>query len=99
MTDCSFAAVVNTELTEPLKTLCQLLASEGSAEEFAFFANLLFMLGDPEDEAQVLAAVIELSNCAFVGLNFSSAAQSQINDILDRAISLAHTMSAPAHRN
>ncbi|MFT4799635.1 MAG: hypothetical protein ACI9W1_003074, partial [Candidatus Azotimanducaceae bacterium] len=62
--------------------------------EFAFFSNILFMLRDPDNEIAVLEAVIELSKCAFVGLTFSGEAQQQIDGILERAITLSHTMSA-----
>lgn len=91
----SFGAVVTTEIVEPLKTLCDFFAEEGSHNEFAFFANVLFMLREPGNEVAVLEAVIELSKCAFVGLSFSPVAQAQIDSILERAITLSHTMSAP----
>ncbi len=91
----SFGAVVTKEVAEPLKALCDFFAEEGSHNEFAFFANVLFMLRDPENEVAVLEAVIELSKCAFVGLSFSPVAQIQIDSILERAITLSHTMSAP----
>jgi hypothetical protein len=76
-----------------------LFVAEEAMAEFAFFANLLFMLSDPEDEVHVLEAVIELSKCAFVGLSYSAEAQVQIDSLLGRAIDVAHTMSAPAHMN
>lgn len=91
----SFAAVVTKEMVEPIKALCDLFAEEGAHNEFAFFANVLFMLREPENEVAVLEAVIELSKCAFVGLSFSPLAQMQIDSILERAITLSHTMSAP----
>jgi hypothetical protein len=99
MEENSFAAIIDTELRVPLQALCDLFAEEGAMTEFAYFANLLFMLSDPEDEVQVLATVIELSKCAFIGLSYSSEALAQIDSLLARAIDLAHTMSAPAHLN
>lgn len=99
MEENTFAQVVETELVAPLRQLCVLFAEEEDMEAFAFFSNVLFMLSDPEQEAQVLGAVIELSNCAFVGLSFSLEAQEQIDSLLERAIDLSHTMSAPGHMN
>jgi hypothetical protein len=99
MEENSFAAIIDTEIREPLRALCDLFAEEAAMSEFAYFANLLFMLNDPEDEVQVLATVIELSNCAFVGLSYSDEALAQIDCLLARAIDVAHTMSAPAHLN
>jgi hypothetical protein len=52
------------------------------------------MLQDSDNEEMVLAAVIELSRCAFLGFNFSPAASLKIDQLLERAIDLAHTMSA-----
>ena len=42
----------------------------------------------------VLAAVIELSKCAFLGFQFSPVVALQIDQLLERSIDLAHTMSA-----
>lgn len=91
----SFASVVTEEIVEPLKDLCEYFSEEESQNEFAFFANVLFMLRDPGNEIAVLEAVIELSKCAFVGLVFTPVAQVKIDSILERAITLSHTMSAP----
>lgn len=93
----SFASVVTEEIVEPLKDLCEFFVEEGSHNEFSFFANVLFMLREPGNEVAVLEAVIELSKCAFVGLSFSPIAQAKIDSILERAITLSHTMSAPGH--
>ncbi|MFN3237586.1 MAG: hypothetical protein ACE37D_11060 [Pseudomonadales bacterium] len=91
----SFAAVVTAEIVEPIKELCDQFAEEEAHNEFAFFANILFMLREPGNEVAVLEAVIELSKCAFVGLSFTPVAQARIDSILERAIMLSHTMSAP----
>jgi hypothetical protein len=95
----SFASIVTEEIIVPIKDLCDLFAEEESHNEFAFFANILFMLRDPESEVAVLEAVIELSKCAFVGLSFSPLAQFKIDSVLERAITLSHTMSAPGETN
>lgn len=91
----SFGSIVTQEIVEPIKDLCDLFAEEDSQNEFAFFTSILFMLRDPESEIAVLEAVIELSKCAFIGLSFSPIAQAKIDSILERAITLSHTMSAP----
>lgn len=90
-----FADAVRQEIVQPLETLCELLSAEGCYAEFAWFSNVLGMLQTPEDEASVLAAVIELSHCAFLGFIFSPEAAGQIDSLLERAINLSHTMSAP----
>ncbi len=94
MSHSTFADVVQHELITPLLALCQQLSEEGATAEFAFFSNLLMMLGDPETESQVLEAVIELSRCAFLGFTYSPEAAAMIDAILERAITLSHTMSA-----
>jgi hypothetical protein len=92
--DSSFSGVVTDQIVEPLKALCDLFVDEQAHNEFAFFANVLFMLREPGNEVAVLEAVIELSKCAFVGLEFSYEAQQQVDAILERAITLSYTMSA-----
>lgn len=89
----SFDSVVTDQVVDPIKVLCELFLEEQAHNEFAFFSNILFMLREPGNEVAVLEAVIELSKCAFVGLNFSAAAQQQIDGILEQAITLSHTMS------
>ncbi|XOV88462.1 MAG: hypothetical protein ACFHX7_00950 [Pseudomonadota bacterium] len=94
MSDSSFADVVKHEIITPLLDLCQQLSDEGATAEFAFFSGLLVMLSNPEDEVQVLQAVIELSRCAFLGFTYSPEAAAMIDSLLERAITLSHTMSA-----
>ncbi len=89
-----FADVVKSEVIEPLKVVCKVLADDQNNEAFAFFSNLLYQLDDPTDEALVLVTVIELSKCAFLGFYFSPGAQAAINNLLDRSIEMSHTMSA-----
>lgn len=90
----TFADVVQQDLIAPIKDLCALFHAEQAHPEFAFFSNLLFHLQDPEDEAEVLSAVIELSRCAFLGFAYSEEARVRIDALLERAITLSHTMSA-----
>ena len=94
MADTDFASVVKTELTDPILDLCNLFAEEKAHDQFTFFSGVLNLLHDPNDEEMVLAATIELSKCAFLGLEYSWEAQVKIDAILERAINLAHTMSA-----
>lgn len=89
-----FADVVTTEVIEPMQVVCKVLADDNNHAAFAFFSNLLFQLDDPNNEALVLATVIELSRCAFLGFEYSFEAQVAINDLLDRSIAMSHTMSA-----
>ena len=94
MTGTSFGDVVKQELTDPVITLCELFAEEKAHDQFTFFSGILNMLSDPSDEEMVLAAVIELSKCAFLGFDYSLEARQQIDVLLERAINLSHTMSA-----
>ena len=61
----TFADTVRADVINPIETLCSLLSEEGCYAEFAWFSGILQMLATPEDEASVLTAVIELSQCAF----------------------------------
>lgn len=90
----SFAEIVRLELTVPLMELLELFSGEGADAEFAWFSGVLNMLAEPENEEMVLAAVIELSKCAFLGFVYSPAAAEKIDALLERAITLSHTMSA-----
>ena len=92
----TFADTVRADVINPIETLCGLLSEEGCYAEFAWFSGILQMLATPEDEASVLTAVIELSQCAFLGFVFSHEAAVQIDQILERAITLSHTKSAPS---
>lgn len=90
----SFEDIVRTEIVTPLMELLELFSDEGADAEFAWFTGVLHMLRDPGDEAMVLGAVIELSKCAFLGFSYSQEAAEKIDSILERAITLSHTMSA-----
>ena len=92
----TFAETVSRDVVEPLKELCELFSEEAAYAEFAWFSNVLAMRSDPGDESAVLAAVIELSKCAFLGFFYSHEAAEKIDGILERAITLSHTMSAPS---
>lgn len=89
-----FSEIVDSELTEPVKALCALLAEEKAYDEYTFFSGILNMLSDPNDEQMILTAVIELSRCAFLGFSYSPQAALQIDSLLERAIDVSHTMSA-----
>ena len=89
-----FQNLVYDEITLPILALCQILVEEGEIDQHAFFAGLLPLLADPERQEMVLAAVIELSKCAFLGFQFSPPVALQIDRLLERSIDLAHTMSA-----
>lgn len=90
----SFAEIVDAQLTQPVRALCELFANEEAHDELTFFSGILNMLSDGSDEEMILAATIELSKCAFLGFSYSPQAKQQIDDLLDNAINLAHTMSA-----
>ncbi len=89
-----FQEIVYNELTQPVVALCEMLVEEGQMDQHAFFAGLLPLLAEPEREEMVLAAVIELSKCAFLGFQFSPPVALHIDQLLERSIDLAHTMSA-----
>lgn len=89
-----FSEIVYRELTQPIEMLCQVLHQEGESDQYEFFTGLLPLLAEPEREEMVLAAVIELSKCAFLGFEYSPLVALQIDQLLARSIDLAHTMSA-----
>ena len=94
----TFDQIVSKDLHEPLVRLCTQLASEGAVNEHSYFNQIVIMLNPPRTEASVLEAVFELSRCAFINLEYSDAATEQINQILDRAISLSEVMSADSRQ-
>ena len=89
-----FSEIINERMTRPIGDLCELFAEEKAFAEYSFFAGILSMLTDPSDEPMILAATIELSKCAFLGFVYSQAAQIKIDQLLEDAIDIAHTMSA-----
>lgn len=89
-----FSEVVYRELTQPIEMLCEVLRQEGEVDQYEYFTALLPLLAEPEREEMVLAAVIELSKCAFLGFEYSPLVALQIDQLLERSIDLAHTMSA-----
>ncbi len=90
----TFDETVETQFIQPIRILLEAFAKEGAAAEHAYFSGVLNLVKYNTSEAQMLAAIIELSRCAFLGFNYSPATQSQINDLLDYWIDIAHTMSA-----
>ena len=90
----NFDEIVYNELTLPSDALCETLSEEEQMQQYAFFSFFLPLLAEPDQEAMVLAAVIEFSKCAILGFQFSPAAALQIDQLLLRNIDLAHTMSA-----
>jgi hypothetical protein len=89
-----FNQIIEDELKLPLISLCGILASEEEFEQFAFFAAIIPLLEDENREDQVLLAVLELSRCAFLGFHYSPTTALLIDQLLERAITLSHTMSA-----
>ena len=92
----TFEETVETKFVQPVQALLEALAKEGAEAEHKYFSGVLSIVEDKASEAQMLAAVIELSRCAFLGFYYSEATQSQINALLDYWIDVAHTMSADA---
>jgi hypothetical protein len=89
-----FQELVQSEITMPIAELCETMLEEGEMEQHAFFEGLLPLLTEPDREEMVLAAVIELSKCAFLGFNYSPIVAMKIDQLLERSINLAYTMSA-----
>ena len=89
-----FADVVQSEIKEPLESLCEALLKSGETEQYIFFSGIVDMLREPGDELSVIAASIELSRCAFLGFQYAPAIQAEVNQILDQAIALSATMSS-----
>ncbi|MCB1645622.1 MAG: hypothetical protein KDI36_09225 [Pseudomonadales bacterium] len=94
MTDNSFAGIVERDIAQPILEICKTLQREGNTDPFIFFSGIHNMLLEPDNEPMVLAAVIELSRCAFLGFQYSPEVALQIDVLLDKSINIAHTMSA-----
>jgi hypothetical protein len=92
----TFEETVETQFVKPIQALLQAFSKEGADAEHEYFSGVLSIVEDKSSEAQMLAAIIELSRCAFLGFYYSESTQSQINDLLDYWIEIAHTMSADA---
>ena len=93
-TTMTFEEMVETQFVNPIQVLLQAFSKEGADAEHEYFSGVLSIVEDKSSEAQMLAAIIELSRCAFLGFYYTDSAQSQINDLLDYWIEVSHTMSA-----
>jgi len=90
----TFEQTVRDDFLEPLRQILNTLADEEAHSEFAFFSGVFTMVQDPASQEEVLMAIVELSNCAFLGFQYSETAQTQINALLDYWIEISHAMSA-----
>jgi len=90
----TFEETVETQFVKPIQVLLEAFSTEGADAEHAYFSGVLSIVEDKASEVQMLAAIIELSRCAFLGFHYSESTQSQINDLLDYWIEIADTMSA-----
>ena len=90
----TFEETVETQFVKPIQVLLEAFSKEGADPEHAYFSGVLSIVEDKASEAQMLAAIIEFSRCAFLGFYYSESTQNQINDLLDYWIEIADTMSA-----
>jgi hypothetical protein len=89
-----FAQHVISDIIQPIRELLVQFEAANSDEEYIYFSTVVDLISDPSNEADVIAAVIELSNCAFLGFYYPDYIQEKINKILDDSILIAHAMSA-----
>jgi hypothetical protein len=89
-----FSDLVITQIKGPLDALCADLMQAGELDQYLFFNGVSEMIGDASDEGAVMMGCIELGRCAFSGFRFTTSAEMQVTQILDRAIELSSMMSA-----
>ena len=89
-----FSDLVITQIKGPLDALCVDLMQAGELDQYLFFNGVSDMIGDASDEGAVMMGCIELGRCAFLGFRFRPSVETQVTQILDRAIELSSMMSA-----
>ena len=67
----TFEETVEMHFVQPIQVLLEAFAKEGAEAEHSYFSGVLAIVKDNASEAQMLAAVIELSRCAFLGFYYS----------------------------
>jgi len=90
----SLAETVREQLVPLLSALCKILEKNEEAAAWLFFHQIQVGLEIAEQEAEIGNFVIELSASAFLGFNYSDDALLILDQVLDRAIQIADTMSA-----
>ena len=90
----NFEEMVESQFIEPLQALLKLFGDEGAVDEIVYFSGVLNMVEDTSSQEQMLAAIFELSRCAFLGFEYTAEANARINQLLDYWIEVSHTMSS-----
>ena len=93
MTD-SVTDQIKARLVPELEALIRRLSERDEPLSVAFFSRLLIQLRAASEEADVIAFAIELSTCAFAGLDYSTQSAQEVDDFLASAESIAHAMTA-----
>ena len=86
--------VARQELLPRLDALGSLLESEGDAHALAFFARIANSIRHCQETEDLAEAFLALSTSAFQGFQLSPASTFLVDQVLEQAQQLAHTLSA-----
>ena len=84
---------IKAQLAPALQTLVAKLSEREEPVSELFFRNLASMLDRAQSEEDLILFSMELSTCAFVGLDYGMQSASDIDGFLALAEGISHTMS------
>ena len=96
VTDADPLRVAQHELLPRLDALCSLLESEGDARAREFFTRIAHSIRHSRETEDLAETFLALSTSAFQGFELSPASTFLIDQVLEQAQQLAHTLSADA---
>lgn len=85
---------ITKQLTPLLTTLIANLVARDEPLSAVFFSNLRYALDRADSEEDLIMFSLELSQCAFVGLDYGVESATEIDRFLALAESISHAMSA-----
>ena len=91
--DASPTAQIRGLLRPPLLALLQSLSNRGEDRAVTFFLELLEMLDGAESEEDLIGCMVQLSTCAFVGLDPQPESSMEIDQFLAIAEQISATMA------
>ncbi len=84
---------ISEQLAPELAALIDRLIARDEPLSAVFFSNLRSALDRANTEEDLIMFAMELSQCAFVGLDYGLASASEIDQFLALAEAISHTMS------
>ncbi|MCR9277110.1 MAG: hypothetical protein NXH85_03975 [Pseudomonadaceae bacterium] len=85
---------ITQQLAPPLRVLIDKLIERDEPLSAVFFSNLRTALDRASSEEDLLMFSLELSQCAFVGLDYGEESAAEIDRFLALAEAISHVMSA-----